>query len=86
MFWWKPAGGAAAIPALVPHELSVVRHLSQGVAVVDVVEIGDGDQVASALSRRLTQRLFLAGPVFDSDAQRQRRTRLREPAIAEAGA
>lgn len=60
----------------VSHDLAVVRHLSHRVAVMyrgEIVEWGDGDQVTARPEHPYTQRLFLAAPVADPDAQEQRR-------------
>jgi len=60
----------------VSHDLAVVRHLSHRVAVMyhgEIVEWGDGEQVTAHPEHPYTQRLFLAAPVADPDAQEQRR-------------
>lgn len=60
----------------ISHDLAVVRHLSHRVAVMyraEIVELGDGDQVTAKPEHPYTQRLFLAAPVADPDAQEQRR-------------
>ncbi|GAA0993871.1 ATP-binding cassette domain-containing protein [Subtercola frigoramans] len=60
----------------ISHDLSVVRHVSHRVAVVyrgEIVENGEGDQVTSHPHHPYTQRLFLAAPVPDPDAQLERR-------------
>ena len=60
----------------ISHDLSVVRHLSNRVAVMyqgEIVERGDAAQVTTAPRHRYTQRLFLAAPVPDPVRQAQRR-------------
>lgn len=60
----------------ISHDLAVVRHISHRVAVMhrgSIVELGEADQVTSQPHHPYTQRLFLAAPVADPDAQRQRR-------------
>ncbi|RAX14746.1 ATP-binding cassette domain-containing protein [Pseudarthrobacter sp. AG30] len=60
----------------VSHDLEVVRHISHRVAVMyrgEIVEFGDGDQVTARPSHPYTQRLFLAAPVADPEAQARRR-------------
>ncbi len=64
----------------VSHDLAVVRHLSHRVAVMyrgEIVEWGDGDQVTSRPQHPYTQRLLLAAPVPDPDAQARRRVERR---------
>ncbi|ONH50296.1 peptide ABC transporter ATP-binding protein [Frankia sp. CcI49] len=72
----------------VSHDLSVVRHISHRVAVMyrgEIVEVGDGDQVTARPAHPYTQRLFLAAPVSDPDAQRERRAQRRELVALDAG-
>ncbi|HZU92808.1 MAG TPA: ABC transporter ATP-binding protein, partial [Microbacterium sp.] len=60
----------------ISHDLAVVRHISHRVAVMyrgELVETGDGDQVTARPQHPYTQRLFLAAPVPDPDAQQKRR-------------
>lgn len=60
----------------VSHDLSVVRHISHRVAVMyrgRIVEQGDVDDVSVAPQHPYTQRLFMAAPVPDPEAQRLRR-------------
>jgi ABC-type glutathione transport system ATPase component len=60
----------------ISHDLAVVRHISHRVAVMyrgELVETGDGDQVTARPEHPYTQRLFLAAPVPDPDAQQKRR-------------
>jgi len=60
----------------ISHDLSVVRHLSNRVAVMyhgEIVERGDAAQVTTAPRHPYTQRLFLAAPVPDPVGQAQRR-------------
>lgn len=60
----------------ISHDLSVVRHLSNRVAVMyhgEIVEQGDAAQVTTAPRHPYTQRLFLAAPVPDPVRQAQRR-------------
>jgi len=60
----------------VSHDLDVVRHISHRVAVMfrgEIVEFGDGDRVTASPEHAYTQRLFLASPVADPDAQARRR-------------
>jgi ABC-type glutathione transport system ATPase component len=60
----------------VSHDLEVVRHISHRVAVMyrgDIVEFGDGDQVTARPEHPYTQKLFLAAPIADPDAQAERR-------------
>ena len=64
----------------VSHDLEVVRHISHRVAVMyrgEIVELGDGDAVTGSPQHPYTQRLFLASPVADPDAQTQRREQRR---------
>jgi peptide/nickel transport system ATP-binding protein len=71
----------------ISHDLAVVRHISHRVAVMyrgELVETGDGDQVTARPEHPYTQRLFLAAPVPDPDAQAERRHARREPAAAQA--
>jgi len=65
----------------VSHDLEVVRHISHRVAVMyrgEIVEFGDGDAVTGSPRHPYTQRLFLASPVADPDAQAQRREQRRQ--------
>ncbi|TDL33445.1 ATP-binding cassette domain-containing protein [Arthrobacter nitrophenolicus] len=65
----------------ISHDLAVVRHISHRVAVMyhgEIVETGDGDQVTARPEHPYTQRLFLAAPVPNPDAQEKRRTARRE--------
>lgn len=60
----------------ITHDLAVVRHVSHRVAVMyrgELVETGECDQVTAHPRHPYTQRLFLAAPVPDPDAQEQRR-------------
>jgi peptide/nickel transport system ATP-binding protein len=60
----------------ISHDLDVVRHISHRVAVMfrgEIVEFGDGDRVTGSPEHAYTQRLFLASPVADPDAQARRR-------------
>ena len=60
----------------ISHDLSVVREMSHRVAVLlrgEVVEWGDGDTVTSQPEHPYTQRLLLASPVPDPQAQAGRR-------------
>lgn len=60
----------------ISHDLSVVRHLSDRVAVMyrgEIVERGDAAQVTADPQHPYTQRLFLAAPVPDPVRQAQRR-------------
>lgn len=60
----------------ISHDLSVVRHLSKRVAVMnhgEIVEWGDVDQVTRHPHHPYTQRLFLAAPVPDPELQAKRR-------------
>ena len=69
----------------VSHDLEVVRHISHRVAVMyrgEIVELGDGDAVTSSPRHPYTQRLFLASPVADPDAQAQRREQRRRLKLA----
>ena len=71
----------------VSHDLTVVRHLSHRVAVMfrgEIVEWGDGDQVTSDPEHPYTQRLLLAAPVADPEAQAQRRQERRTLLAAQA--
>ncbi|GAP54036.1 oligopeptide transport ATP-binding protein OppF [Arthrobacter sp. Hiyo6] len=71
----------------ISHDLAVVRHISHRVAVMyngEIVETGDGDQVTSRPEHPYTQRLFLAAPVPNPDAQEKRRTARRELAAEQA--
>jgi peptide/nickel transport system ATP-binding protein len=71
----------------ISHDLAVVRHISHRVAVMyrgELVETGDGDQVTARPEHPYTQRLFLAAPVPDPDAQAERRHARRELAAAQA--
>ncbi len=65
----------------ITHDLAVVRHVSHRVAVMqggEIVEYGDADNVTSAPAHPYTQRLFMAAPVPDPDAQRRRREALQD--------
>lgn len=67
----------------VSHDLAVVRHISHRVAVMyrgELVETGDAATVTSTPEHPYTQRLLLASPVPDPDAQARRRTQRREAA------
>ncbi|WP_137843301.1 ATP-binding cassette domain-containing protein [Microbacterium sp. 2FI] len=60
----------------ITHDLAVVRHVSHRVAVMyrgELVETGDCDQVTARPQHPYTQRLFLAAPVPNPDAQTERR-------------
>lgn len=60
----------------VSHDLAVVRYISHRVAVLyrgEIVEDGDAEQVTSDPQHAYTQRLLLAAPLSDPDAQRERR-------------
>lgn len=60
----------------ISHDLAVVRYVSHRVAVLyrgEVVENGDAEQVTSHPEHPYTQRLLLAAPLSDPDAQRERR-------------
>lgn len=60
----------------VSHDLAVVRHLSNRVAVMyhgEIVEWGDADQVTTRPEHPYTQRLFLAAPVPHPRLQAKRR-------------
>ena len=60
----------------VSHDLAVVRHLSNRVAVMyhgEIVEWGDAEQVTTRPEHPYTQRLFLAAPVPDPKLQALRR-------------
>lgn len=60
----------------VSHDLSVVRYISHRVAVLyrgEIVESGDAAQVTSQPQDPYTQRLLLAAPLSDPDAQSERR-------------
>jgi len=60
----------------ITHDLAVVRHISHRVAVMyrgELVETGECDQVTSRPRHPYTQRLFLAAPVPNPDAQTERR-------------
>ena len=60
----------------ITHDLAVVRHISHRVAVMyrgELVETGECDQVTSRPQHPYTQRLFLAAPVPNPDAQTERR-------------
>lgn len=60
----------------ISHDLAVVRHISDRVAVLfrgDIVETGAADQVTSRPEHPYTQRLFLAAPVPDPARQEVRR-------------
>jgi peptide/nickel transport system ATP-binding protein len=62
----------------ISHDLDVVRVMSHRIAVMyrgEIVERGDGAQVATAPQHPYTQRLLLASPVPDPVAQAARRTR-----------
>jgi ABC-type glutathione transport system ATPase component len=71
----------------ISHDLAVVRHISHRVAVMyrgELVETGDGDQVTARPEHPYTQRLFLAAPVPDPDAQSARREQRRAHAALNA--
>ncbi|WP_369046239.1 ATP-binding cassette domain-containing protein [Sinomonas sp. P10A9] len=60
----------------VSHDLDVVRHISERVAVMyhgEIVEQGDAEQVTRDPRHPYTQRLLLASPVPDPDRQAERR-------------
>jgi ABC-type glutathione transport system ATPase component len=60
----------------ISHDLDVVRHISQRVAVMyhgEIVEQGPAEQVTRAPQHPYTQRLLLASPVPDPDRQAVRR-------------
>ena len=60
----------------VSHDLSVVRHISDRVAVMyrgEIVETGTADKVTRRPDHPYTQRLLLASPIADPAAQAQRR-------------
>ncbi|MDQ4490142.1 ATP-binding cassette domain-containing protein [Sinomonas sp. ASV486] len=60
----------------VSHDLDVVRHISDRVAVMyhgEIVEQGDAEQVTRDPRHPYTQRLLLASPVPDPDRQAERR-------------
>lgn len=60
----------------VSHDLSVVRHISHRVAVMqggEIVEFGDCDQVTARPAHPYTQRLFMAAPVPDPELQARHR-------------
>ncbi|MFC0038558.1 ATP-binding cassette domain-containing protein [Actinomadura rayongensis] len=60
----------------VSHDLAVVRHLSHRVAVMragEIVESGEVRQVTDHPQHPYTQKLFLAAPLPDPQAQRERR-------------
>ena len=60
----------------ISHDLDVVRHVSDRVAVLyrgDIVEEGPAEKVTSTPDHPYTQRLLLASPVPDPDQQAQRR-------------
>lgn len=60
----------------VSHDLAVVRHLSNRVAVMyhgEIVEWGDAEQVTTNPRHPYTQRLFLAAPVPNPALQAKRR-------------
>ncbi|WP_018653256.1 ATP-binding cassette domain-containing protein [Actinomadura flavalba] len=60
----------------VSHDLAVVRHLSHRVAVMragEIVESGETRRVADDPQHPYTQKLFLAAPLPDPQAQRERR-------------
>ena len=60
----------------VSHDLAVIRHISHRVSVMyqgEIVEAGDGDQVTAAPRHPYTQKLFMAAPLPDPDAQAARR-------------
>ncbi|PPG33572.1 ATP-binding cassette domain-containing protein [Pseudoclavibacter sp. RFBB5] len=64
----------------ISHDLDVVRHVSDQVAVLyrgDIVESGEASQVTTAPVHPYTQRLLLASPVPDPDLQAQRRAEWR---------
>ncbi|MER7555593.1 ATP-binding cassette domain-containing protein [Nocardioides sp. NPDC126508] len=73
----------------VSHDLAVVRHISHRVAVMyrgELVETGDAATVTSTPEHPYTQRLLLASPVPDPEAQALRRTQRREAAAKAAQA
>ncbi|MFI6624611.1 ATP-binding cassette domain-containing protein [Streptomyces sp. NPDC050528] len=76
----------------VTHDLSVVRHISHRVAVMqggEIVETGDAATVTTAPQHPYTQRLLLAAPVPDPQRQAERRAerrRLAEATAASPGA
>lgn len=60
----------------ISHDLAVVRYVSHRVAVLycgEVVENGEAEQVTSHPEHPYTQRLLLAAPLSDPEAQRERR-------------
>lgn len=60
----------------ISHDLDVIRHISHDVAVLyrgDVVEHGRSQAVTAAPQHPYTQRLLLASPLPDPDAQAERR-------------
>ncbi|MFI6816014.1 ATP-binding cassette domain-containing protein [Nonomuraea sp. NPDC050328] len=60
----------------ISHDLAVVQHVSRRVAVMlsgEIVEQGEAWQVTTVPSHPYTQRLLLAAPVADPDAQALRR-------------
>jgi peptide/nickel transport system ATP-binding protein len=64
----------------ISHDLGVVRYISHRVAVLyrgEIVEQGDAAQVTTHPEHPYTQRLLLAAPLSDPDAQQERR-RLRQ--------
>jgi peptide/nickel transport system ATP-binding protein len=69
----------------ISHDLDVVRHLSHRVAVLyhgEIVEYGDARQVTERPEHPYTQRLLLASPVPDPDAQALRREERQELAAS----
>lgn len=71
----------------ISHDLAVVRHMSDRIAVMhrgEIVELGEAGQVAAAPKHPYSQRLLASSLVADPDAQAERRrTRL---ALASADA
>jgi peptide/nickel transport system ATP-binding protein len=64
----------------VTHDISVVRHVSHRVVVLNqgsIVEEGGAREVTTEPRNLYTQRLMLAAPVPDPDRQAERRARLR---------
>lgn len=71
----------------ISHDLSVVRYISHRVAVMyrgEIVEQGDADAVTTRPEHPYTQRLMLASPVTDPDAQAKRREQRRALRAASA--
>ncbi|NTW39280.1 MAG: ABC transporter ATP-binding protein [Cellulomonadaceae bacterium] len=64
----------------ITHDLSVVRHVSHRVAVMyrgEIVEWGETSKVTGSPEHPYTQRLWMAAPVPDPDAQEVRRAERR---------